>query len=209
MDTRAINRERFTAITAVFLALSLLHILYGLQAGGATLAITKGLPVVFLFACACIWGRDHIRVIFALLFSFIGDYVAEAPLPGHSAFHLQITFFALAQVCYILEFLRYCPSARKQTSGKTLSLTPVLCGIYGLFVLGTVVTSCLQRRSQKGVFVAGAIIFAVSDSLILARMLTGGFPGDEVAVMGTYYLAQYLLNIVIISSMEKENEPCR
>ena len=188
------------AVTAVFLILSLLHILFGLRTGGVALAVTKGLPVVFLFICACIWGRKHPRVILALLFSFIGDYVAEIPMPGHTAFHLQIAFFAIAQICYILEFLRYCPAVRGCTSGNALSLTPVLCGIYGICVLGTAVASCLQKRDRKGVFIAGAVIFAVSDSLILVRMLTGGFPGDEVAVMGTYYLAQYLLSIRILTS---------
>ena len=193
------NRRRFAVITMAFLVLSVLHISLDLTVGGLASDFTKGLPVVFLFVCMCIWGMKHPRVILALLFSFLGDYAAETPLPGHTAFHMQIAFFAVAQICYILEFLRYCP-VRTRNSGKVLGLTPVLCGIYGLLVLSTAVVSTFQQREHKRTIVAGAFIFLVSDSLILVRMLTGGFPCQEIAVMGTYYLAQYLLSITFLTS---------
>ena len=128
------NKKRLTIITAVVIILSILHICLDLTVGGFASDFTKGLPVVFLFVCMCFWGRKHPKVIFALMFSFLGDYAAETSLPGHTSFHLQIVFFAVAQICYILEFQRYCP-ARTRNTGKAMSLTPVLCAIYGLCAL--------------------------------------------------------------------------
>ena len=101
--------------------------------------------------------------------------------------------------CAFGEFLRYCP-IRTRNNGKALSLTPVLCGIYGLLVLSTAVVSTFQQREDRRTIMAGAFIFLISDSLILVRMLTGGFPCREIAVMGTYYPAQYLLSITLLTS---------
>ena len=190
-------KRRLAIITAVVIALSILHICLDLTVGGFASNFTKGLPVVFLFVCMCVWGRKHPKVILALMFSFLGDYAAETSLPGHTSFHLQILFFAVAQICYILEFLRYCP-ARKSNTEKAMSLTPVFCAVYGLCVLSMAIVSTFQKRVHKRTIVAGAFIFLISDSLILVRILTGGFPCQQIAIMGTYYLAQYLLNITLL-----------
>ena len=202
-------KNRFAAITVVYAALALLHTLcLILNVEGFISPFTKGLPIIFLCVCTCIWAREHPRVILALMFSFLGDYAAELSLPGHLAFHLQIIFFAAAQVCYITEFLRYCgnkASGRRDGEGrgslgdKALSLTPILCACYGVLVLTTAITSFFQHREHKKMIVAGAVTFAVSDSLILVRMLTGGFPLDDTAVIVTYYLAQYLINIPLLA----------
>ena len=182
----------------IFAALSLLHLAWGLNAPDAVSAITKGLPIAFLLVMAILRVRgSHKLVIGALFFSLCGDIVSELHLGHHLPLLLQIVFFAVAQICYIFEFRKYRPvsNRRKSLTNNTLSsVVPFFCCGYALLVVGNIVCASLQKRPHKAWFVSGAVIFAISDSTILARMIVHGFPCSGIIIMSTYYLAQFLLN---------------
>lgn len=194
-----VAKSRFATVTIVFAALSLLHLCYGMPvADHMTSAVLKGIPIFFLLACTCIWGRKHPRTIVALIFSFLGDSAGAMRLPGDWSFRLMVIFFGIAQIHYISEFLRYSP-ARKIPADRACNLTPILCCLYAVVLLGNLITSGLQKRDHKKVFLTGSILFVISDSMIILRRLAPGFKYWGLAIMVTYYLAQYLLNIIVIS----------
>lgn len=189
------GKLRVAVITSVFAVLSLVHLCYGLNAGGTLAAVTKGLPIAFLLLCAIIWGRKHPCAGFALFFSLLGDEAGR--ISSQHSFELMVLFFAVAHVFYIRDFLRYIPRSRFHEQ-DLYSLVPFLCGGYAVFLISNLVFCCLQKREGKALFVAGSVLFLISDSLILLRMILGGFPHSGLWVMSTYYLAQYFLNVRVI-----------
>jgi len=54
--------------------------------------------------------------------------------------------------------------------------------------------------------VAGAVLFALSDSLIGVRQFRGAFPLDDVAVMATYIGAQLLIVIGCLMAVGRSKE---
>lgn len=188
------TKNRFLVITIPFVVLSLLHLCYGLGGPATASIITKGLPILFLLVSACIWGKQHPWVIAALFFSLLGDESTELINDLTTARYFQISFFAVAQISYIKEFLRFRPK-RLKSEGTMLSALPVFCCIYGLLLSGNVASACIQKRKHKWTYVLGAWLFLISDSTILMGMLKVHIPYRGLIIMSTYYLAQYLLTI--------------
>lgn len=197
------SKKRFAFITAAFVILSTLYFLSQTLCGDMCRRIIMGLPVAFLCVCGCIWGRRHPLHIVALLFSTLGDYAGEFSVPGISNIHMMIILFGIAQVHYILEFLRYRRPSHVKAVCRTYALSPVACVIYAMLLTGNVLHSCLQQRERKWMFVIGSVLFFISDSLILTRMLLPDHAFYGPAIMVTYFLAQYLLNINILACEEK------
>lgn len=197
------SKTRLILITAIFTILSAVYICYAMNAGGMFRQIMKGVPLAFLTICGCIWGRKHPLVVVALFFSTLGDYAGEFKVPGIETLHMMIIFFGIAQIHYVLEFLKYRRPKRIKTSDKVYALSPVVIGIYALLLIGNVVHSCLQSRDRKWMFVIGSWLFLISDSMILARVLWPGHAFYGPAIMITYFIAQYLLSINTLAADEQ------
>lgn len=196
------SKKRFAFISVSFVILSILYFLSQTICGDMGRRIIKGFPVAFLCVCGCIWGRKHPLHIVALLFSTLGDYAGEFGFQGVPTLHLMIILFGIAQVHYIMEFLRYRRPSPKKVSGRTFVLSPIACVIYAILLAGNVVHSCLQKRERKWMFAVGSVLFFISDSLILTRVLLPGHAFYGPAIMVTYFLAQYLLNINVLTCDE-------
>lgn len=176
----------------VFAIAALMYVMFFTNDSTAISTALKALPIFILLIGQLFSGEINIRIVLALIFSMCGDIVSELSLPSGLPFKLQISFFACAQFCYILEWSRFWK--HRYTKGQVLpSITPFLLGGYALLLLGNLFGSIMARRKDRKRSIIGAAIFVISDSLILVRMLSGGFPLDNESVMFTYYLAQYLL----------------
>lgn len=189
------SKKRLLLITIPFVILSLVHLHFCCNGPHMARAITKALPIGVLLIGMCIWGRKQPNMIHALFFCILGDLSTEVGLSY--PLYFQCTFFAVGQFFYIKEFLRYRPK-RPTNSGQFLSLAPLFCGVYALFLLNNLISSCLQERPNKRVFVTGSTLFVISDSLILVNILLQGFDHSSLMIMSTYYAAQYLINILPI-----------
>jgi len=204
------NWKRFALITAIFAVLSLVHIFAGLNCTRTLRILTKVLPILFL--CFCVFlKRGRSMATAALVSSFLGDFIPETGWAGEWGFMSMVFFFAIAQICYICEFSAY---TGRKTRGFLFIIpvflipitsvlpadfsVPIACTVYGILVLGNIFTASRQKRAHKLLFVTGALIFLISDSTILLRMLGIEIPFAAEFIMSTYFLAQYLLNIVVI-----------
>lgn len=156
----------------------------------------------------------------ALVFSMMGDVFGEwkgSPM-GVSAFVLQIASFAVAQVFYAVSFAGY---FRRDSSLPRNVVRITLCAAlvsymvwFGTYVLSFVKEPALKAavpvyvtligtmglfaiiQCRKGwwLFIAGALLFICSDSIIAYRSFVGRIPQAGLLIMSTYYAAQFLLN---------------
>ena len=187
---------------------------------------TKSLPILWLLWGVCKSSQRTGLVIAALIFSFLGDMAAEITALGSYAFLSQIGFFAIAQLCYLLSFQKYFSLRRK--SGELSDRLAVICffvvfaGYMAMTILSGMVakdtsmpisiaviiyfglisfmaiSAIGQRRKHYMYFVAGAMLFVFSDSIIAMHAFVSPVPGRGWWVMTTYYAAQFLLNLAII-----------
>lgn len=175
----------------VFILVSLVYVCVFTNKSDALSTVLKALPIFILLLGHIFSAKINLRIVFALIFSICGDVASELSLPSSLPFKLQISFFACAQFCYILEWSKFWKKRNK--SEVSISIVPFLIGGYALLLIGNLLSSIIAERKDKFRFVSGVLIFILSDSLILVRMLSGGFTLDNELVMFTYYLAQYLL----------------
>lgn len=197
------SKSAFIAFTAAFAFLGALHCIFGINNDYVPFAaITKIFPLLLLTVLVCIYGFRPLAVA-ALITSMFGDVAAEILSLGEFRMPFQITFFAVAQICYASDFLKF---RRGRSDGRVVAVLPFMMGIYGLLELFTLICASIQERGRKWCYVLGASFFIISDALILARVLTGGFPFASLMVMITYYLAQYFLNAPLLLSSSQRNK---
>ncbi len=168
-------------------------------------------------------------VSLALLFSMLGDAAGEMKIGRFTdiAFICQIGLFVVAQILYTCSFC-FNIDLKSRPSGATLALKAVPLAIIvaylgfigykvlpamggGAFLaagilyisalLGTGTTSVLQKRPQQFLYIIGAMIFIVSDSVIALNsfVLEQPLPHSHLLIMGTYFIAQLLLNYKLIT----------
>ncbi|MCE9500894.1 MAG: lysoplasmalogenase [Leptospira sp.] len=171
--------------------------------------LTKGLPVLFLIIC--LYSKIGIAsnfkkfVFFGLIFSLAGDLFLIFPqyfLPG-------LISFLLAHILYIIGFSK---GARLnpvraipfyligilmfwylQPGLKDMAV-PVL--IYMLALATMCWRASARNFTNNHSFYAGlvgATMFLLSDSILGSGKFRGGFPNEHIAIMFTYYSAQYLI----------------
>jgi uncharacterized membrane protein YhhN len=166
----------------------------------------------------------------ALLFSFIGDLVLLGE-DTKTYFALGLGFFLLAHICYILFFYRKRPFRKKNSvflfsmSIGILSLIlaeivlmwtkmerqglaiPVViyCLTIGFMLLCAANLSQSQRLHKNAVmfFVPGALLFAISDSIIGLNRYYFTRPLPGISVMLTYAAAQFLIVMGAIRFIRK------
>jgi alkenylglycerophosphocholine/alkenylglycerophosphoethanolamine hydrolase len=146
-----------------------------------------------------------VMIPLALLASAAGDYAGST-----GNFIMQVAFFAVAHIFYICDFGPR-RAAMRSNLGYATALAVITIGylgfvlahiesqiefiavaIYGLIIFTMGATSIFQQRPHKWWYVAAALLFIVSDSLIVFGKYIAPIPNRSLWVMTTYYAAQGL-----------------
>lgn len=161
-------------------------------------------PTLFaavMAATHCRQGGNAIPL--ALLFSAAGDYAGST-----GNFLMQVGFFAVTHICYICDFAPHRVAQRQRMIGATVlaAITILYLGfvlshiaeqseflavaMYGLVIYIMGATVIFQKRQRYGWYVAAAMLFILSDSLIVFGKYIAPIPNGNTLVMLTYYAAQ-------------------
>lgn len=189
------KKKRFLLIETLFALTASYHTVIGLNTAPLPQAISKGIPILILLAGVLTAPKPEIRIVLALIFSYLGDMSSELIMDNDFPFLSQMFFFSCAQLFYILEFSR-----SEKAEGKNFSFVPFFMVPYAGLLLGMVGCACFCKRGRSRKRILGALLFLLSDSLILVRMLSNGFPLDNQLVIATYYFAQWCLCLPYMQS---------
>lgn len=175
-------------------------------------------PTLFAAVVAATASRTGgVAIPLALLYSSAGDYAGST-----GNFLMQVAFFAVAHICYICDFAPRRASDRGRMVGAT-ALAVVALGylglvlshiasqaefvavaIYGLIIYIMGATAILQRRKHYAWYVVAAVLFILSDSLIVCGKYITTLPHGSEWVMITYYAAQGLFLTLHLSRRQSE-----
>ena len=168
--------------------------------------LTKPVPVLLLIVLLC---RHHPRervFLGALIFSVLGDIILE--LPDMLPFAAGLASFLVAHLLYIRCFLRrvgtyywwpiipillYCGSLFFwMKPGLGSLLIPV--ALYVLVISAMLWSASVYAQNHRHFLpLVGAIVFALSDSMIAINRFIAEFDGARYAIIMTYWIAQYLI----------------
>lgn len=175
-------------------------------------------PTLFAAVVAATASRTGgVAIPLALLCSSAGDYAGST-----GNFLMQVAFFAVAHICYICDFAPRRASDRGRMVGAT-ALAVVALGylglvlshivsqaefvavaIYGLIIYIMGATAIFQRRKHYAWYVVAAVLFILSDSLIVCGKYITTLPHGSEWVMITYYAAQGLFLTLHLSRRQSE-----
>jgi uncharacterized membrane protein YhhN len=158
-------------------------------------------------------GTAFYLIVAALVFSWAGDVLLQMKnmfIPG-------LVSFLLAHICYIVYFLRSNPGTKGLLQLQPLIGIPVLIyiiiflwqldpflnalkipvTIYAITIGVMLLASANMRRKTNNqaatLFLTGAFLFVLSDSLLAVNMFAYAHLILSVFVMATYASAQYLI----------------
>lgn len=175
-------------------------------------------PTLFAAVVAATASRTGgVAIPLALLCSSAGDYAGST-----GNFLMQVAFFAVAHICYICDFALRRVSDRGRMAGAT-ALAVVALGylglvlshiasqaefvavaIYGLIIYIMGATAIFQRRKHYAWYVVAAVLFILSDSLIVCGKYITTLPHGSEWVMITYDAAQGLFLTLHLSRRQSE-----
>ena len=175
-------------------------------------------PTLFAAVVAATASRTGgVAIPLALLCSSAGDYAGST-----GNFLMQVAFFAVAHICYICDFAPRRVSDRSRMVGAT-ALAVVALGylglvlshiasqaefvavaIYGLIIYIMGATAIFQHRKHYAWYVVAAVLFILSDSLIVCGKYITTLPHGSEWVMITYYAAQGLFLTLHLSRRQSE-----
>ena len=168
--------------------------------------ITKPVPLLILLLLAGRAQDRNLPLIAAFIFSLLGDITLE--LPNYLPFALGLGFFLIAHLFYIRCFWTlaskfifwplipisiYCGSVYTYMLPGLGPLTyPV--ALY-VCVIGLMMWRAFVYRivTQKNIALYGALLFALSDSLIGIDRFVFHFEGARYMIILSYWGAQYML----------------
>lgn len=203
------------AIAALSLAVSVAYL--GLSKGNvpalrtavktASVLILSILPLTYMGTPNAPVGGLLLLAV-ALALSALGDFFLA--LKDESRFFVPgLASFLVAHIVYVIAFLRHAsvPSgaalaafivALAAASLLIVRIAPHLgrlrIPVFAYFaVIMTMIAAALSIREASWVLGAGAIVFALSDSLIAVRKFAAPFPFVHEAVWITYIAAQYMI----------------
>ena len=146
-----------------------------------------------------------VAIPLALLSSAAGDYAGSI-----DNFIMQVAFFAVAHICYICDFAPRRTASRSRMVGA-VALAVVALGylaivlahvelrsefvavaIYGLIIYMMGASAIFQSRTHYAWYVVAALLFILSDSLIVCGKYIVTVPNGTLWIMLTYYAAQGL-----------------
>ena len=177
--------------------------------------LTKPVPILILIVLL----RQHhprARVLLgALIFSVLGDIILE--LPTLLPFAAGLASFLIAHILYIRCFLArtgtyiwwptipillYCGSLFFwMRPGLGSLLIPV--ALYILVISTMLWSACVYAYNHRHFLpLVGAIVFAVSDSMIAINRFIAEFDGARYGIIITYWIAQYLIFSILSHNHE-------
>ena len=164
------------------------------------------MPALFLGLATLAHSREGGWAIPAALFlSAIGDYQGSE----HN-FILQVLFFALAHIFYIVDFL---PKLNLSNRNKYVASIPYIYAvaflillishmnhavemvavvIYALIIATMGASALVMEIKHKWWYVIAAVLFIFSDSVIVYNKYIEHIPNASLWIMTTYYAAQGL-----------------
>ena len=164
------------------------------------------MPALFLGLATLAHSREGGWAIPAALFlSAIGDYQGSE----HN-FILQVLFFALAHIFYIVDFL---PKRNLSNRNKYVASIPYIYAvaflillishmnhavemvavvIYALIIATMGASALVMEIKHKWWYVIAAVLFILSDSVIVYNKYIEHIPNASLWIMTTYYAAQGL-----------------
>ena len=169
------------------------------------------LLVMALAVPAALDARDRYArlVLVALCFSLGGDVLLMLP---SDQFVAGLALFLLAHLCYIGAFTRDGGFKTDIATARPLiALTVILLALLWPFLgplrvpvlayMLVIVVMAWQalERSRLGAHdgawwaAVGAVLFVASDAMLGLARFRGDFPGQRLLVLGTYYLAQWMI----------------
>lgn len=171
--------------------------------------VTKALPVALLAVVVACRSRSLTPVALALALSAAGDIAGEV-----RAFLWQVALFMAAHLCYIVAFWR----GRRQWQRSNLlwsaavwvplaifAVVVIPCvtscaertaSLLYLGVIGTMATLAVWHRSpDRWAYCTAALLFCASDAMIAYGRFVEKFAYSGIAIMATYFAAQYLFAI--------------
>ena len=163
------------------------------------------------------WNRFHRMILFALVFSWIGDVTLQLAVLREDFFLLGLASFMVTQLLYTVAFFSTCGPG--VLARRLYLLVPVAAyggGILWLLwgglgdmtvpvtvytvVILTMLVAAINRREKVNpqsyrLVLAGAILFILSDSMIAINKFHQPFELARVAIMGSYITAQFLIAV--------------
>lgn len=176
--------------------------------------LLKVLPIVLLMLWSWQKLSGHIRLLTlaALIFSGSGDVLLA--IPFEQSFMAGLSAFLVAHVFYIVIFA-HCVDEQNLSGAKYHHLAALSVLVYSWIVaqlvmpeetvlkfaviayIGVISFMCIaaifSARNTSSWHLAGALIFALSDTLIAWNAFREPIPLASVWIMASYYLAQYLI----------------
>ena len=170
------------------------------------------MPALFLGLATLAHSREGGWAIpVALFLSAIGDYQGSE----HN-FILQVLFFALAHIFYIVDFL---PKRNLSKRNKYVASIPYIYAvaflillishmnhavemvavvIYALIIATMGASALVMEIKHKWWYVLAAVLFIFSDSVIVYNKYIEHIPNASLWIMTTYYAAQGLFAILCL-----------
>ena len=207
------------AISIIFCTLAIIYILLMNQLPVLLAVVAKSAPIFLLLVP--IWlslsGKLRTGMIIAILFSAGGDILLALDGAIGDFFVPGLASFLIAQVTYAILFWQHCRfnSQRQWLAAGYIPIAFTLAWFilpasgellipvtaYLIAISAMVLGAAFCNRPWQWLFV-GASTFALSDSLIAINKFIQPLPYASIAIMVTYYLAQYM----IVSGMIKPED---
>ncbi|WP_083232428.1 lysoplasmalogenase [Endozoicomonas atrinae] len=207
------------AISIIFCTLAIIYILLMNQLPVLLAVVAKSAPIFLLLIP--IWlslsGKLRTGMIIAILFSAGGDILLALDGAIGDFFVPGLASFLIAQVTYAILFWQHCRfnSQRQWLAAGYIPIAFTLAWFilpasgellipvtaYLIAISAMVLGAAFCNRPWQWLFV-GASTFALSDSLIAINKFIQPLPYASIAIMVTYYLAQYM----IVSGMIKPED---
>ena len=169
-------------------------------------------------------GRFHKRIFAGLVFAMAGDIFLLSSTPDY--FMAGLGSFLIAHLCYISAFyldFRSAPELDKKGARLAIFFGIVVsCGIYFwlrpslgamrlpvlvyIFVITLMMMMAAFRNQRVNaisfkLILCGAVCFMISDAVLAGNRFVVHFSGEDLIVMFSYMLAQYL---IVMGAVERK-----
>ncbi|BDX06422.1 lysoplasmalogenase [Planctobacterium marinum] len=201
----------------LFILLVLIALFYTLSSPLAPYPFSpfiKVFPILLLLLWALkqLSGSVRLLTLTALIFSGCGDVLLA--IPFEQSFIAGLSAFLVAHLFYIVIFARYV-NEQQLSNARYHHLAALSMLVYSWIVaqlvmpeetvlkfaviayIGVISFMCIaaifSARNAPWWHLAGALIFALSDTLIAWNAFRESIPLASIWIMASYYLAQYLI----------------
>lgn len=218
-------------LTIVYFSIGILFLIAGDYRSFIPALVLKcmmmpALMIYFLSNSKGLRSKTVFTILSALVFSWAGDILLQAPRVFFDLFVPGLASFMFAHIMYISCFFGT-PGKDYITGKGVIAVVPV--AIYGLifitFLYGNLgsmklpvaaytivillmVIAAINRKNKVNtpsfnLVLSGAILFVISDSILALRKFGHPFEGSSMLVIITYLIAQYLIVNGIIREKEQ------